>query len=863
MLSIYIKVGTSNCVLDIDEKQVIHLVKQSNDITDITKKTGEVSLNIAIQRTLNNDDVFAQLWHVNTNLNSFDLNKSYEAVIQLDNITIEGRLMMNSISYGGGNNIYNAVAYNVQFLSLGASFFNDVQEYNLTDLGDYIERYEHTFSAANIEASFSNDYTDGYVYPMLLTNGTAINLTEFRPSHYVRNLFDMVHRAVGKTWTLSGVDMDLFNKLVLINASKGLQQSIDDYTVRATNSETLTEPTHAIGTSTTWASTLTTFTEQLDVEGLFNPTTGVYTVPYEVLAGSAISVRFSADVDIRLSTASTAYLVSGFITSKYTYRLRLQVYNSSNVMIAQHLLGLNQFDFQAGDDFTNSYFLGNVSGNFELLISNLTQGETITFKLAIVSSILGSAFWRDGATTGDALVNVDCEIELNSSSFEIVPPPYTIVSGDTVNMRDWLPTGYKAKDFVKDIMTLFNLVCEVSSNEVKYYTRDEYYNTADVYELDDLVALDKGFERRFLFQENVKKLTLSYKSASDYYNEVYTSNTSEVFGQANYFFNNNRRNEEVKTVTLLPMPVAVNDCGVVVPAITAAENVGARIGLHNGSTTASYTIVSPTTPTYSATTAPLISHYDELNDLCFGTPEIVFISDEPPAGNLFNRYYRNTFSTLENGEILNIWAWISPNNYRYFDLRSKFLLFGKLWVLNKMDYNANGLELAQLELVTISNIELPFKPPRKPTQNKPSKRPTYNLINLLNNVDNSGGGAVVTGLGNVAQEGYEGILSGRNNNSVYPEKSVAQNVRVVSYDTTVEDDDYCIIFTGANKTVTVPLASDNVGRILIGKNNSSGNMTFQRSGSDLIEGGTTAVIPSGGSGTIISDGLNWWVISIV
>ncbi len=358
----------------------------------------------------------------------------------------------------------------------------------------------------------------------------------------------------------------------------------------------------------------------------------------------------------------------------------------------------------------------------------------------------------------------------------------------------------------------------------------------------------------------LKKLTLSYKSASDYYNEVYTANTSEVFGQANYFFNNNRRNDETKSVTLLPMPVAVNDCGVIVPAITPAEKVGIRIGLHNGSDTASYSI-SSTGALYTATTAPLVSHYDSLNDLCFGTADIVFVNEEPPAGNLFNRYYRNTFGTLDSAEIINCWAWVNPENYRYFTLRSKYLLFGKVWVLNKMDYNANGMELAQLELVTFSNAQLPFRAPVKPSPVKPSKRPTYEAINSLHNVDNSGGGAVVTGFGNVAQEGYKGILTGEFVNGVEPEKEVVNKVRSVAYDTSVEDDDYCIIFTANNKTVTVPLASENEGRILVGKNASSGTLTFQRSGSDLIEGATSATLPSNEAGIIVSDGVGWKIIS--
>ncbi len=506
MLNMQILVGVTTYNLDIDEKQVVHLIKQSNDIKDITKKTGELSLNIAIQRTLNNDAIFNQLWHVNTNLNSFDLNTSYDTIIRVENISIKGKLMMNSISYGAGNNIYNAVAYNTQFLSLVASFFNDIQDSSLSDLGAYISKYEHTYTPANIEASFNNTYTDGYVYPMLLTNGTLTNLNDWRPSHYVRNLFDMVHRAVGKVWTLTGLDIDLFNKLVLVNASRGVEQSIEAFTVKATNSETLTEPTHTTGTSSTFATTLTTFIETLDTQNLFNPATGVYTVPYEVLAGSSLSIRVNLDADLYLNTTGTAYLVSSTANAKYSYTLRMLAYNSSNVLISQHLFGLNQQDYVEGNNFTTSHLLGNVSGNYEMLISNLPIGETITLKFQVVANAFGSAAWRSGATISDALKDVDVEVDINTTAFEILPPPYVAVSGDNINMREWLPTGYKSNDFIRDVMTLFNLVAEVDGNEVRYYTRDAYYSNNDIFELDDLIDLDKGFERRFLFQENVKKI---------------------------------------------------------------------------------------------------------------------------------------------------------------------------------------------------------------------------------------------------------------------------------------------------------------------------------------------------------------------
>ena len=86
-------------------------------------------------------------------------------------------------------------------------------------------------------------------------------------------------------------------------------------------------------------------------------------------------------------------------------------------------------------------------------------------------------------------------------------------------------------------------------------------------------------------------------------------------------------------------------------------------------------------------------------------------------------------------------------------------------------------------------------------------------------------------------------------------------------DYTVTSADYCVLMhsLSTTRTVTIPTAQRNAGRVLVIKERdgyaSSYNITIATEGSETIDGSATAPISADkGSLTLICDGSNWFII---
>lgn len=85
-------------------------------------------------------------------------------------------------------------------------------------------------------------------------------------------------------------------------------------------------------------------------------------------------------------------------------------------------------------------------------------------------------------------------------------------------------------------------------------------------------------------------------------------------------------------------------------------------------------------------------------------------------------------------------------------------------------------------------------------------------------------------------------------------------VRAVSTSSTVADADDVIVATGTI-TITLPLASQSVGRTLVIKNAGVGTVTVAAAGSDLIDGAATFPMPVAyQSVTVVGASSGQWVI---
>jgi hypothetical protein len=175
--------------------------------------------------------------------------------------------------------------------------------------------------------------------------------------------------------------------------------------------------------------------------------------------------------------------------------------------------------------------------------------------------------------------------------------------------------------------------------------------------------------------------------------------------------------------------------------------------------------------------------------------------------------------------------------------------------------------LTKVELLSIDDeLSLPATRIIRPIGNADIRRAGRFIVEQFyrnNNVNLSEGGVIVKGIGNVINEGLEGFVQGDykvivDNQPPNKPKSY-KTLQQITY--TVQGGDYGFITTVAT-IVTLPNANVGVGVEYLLKNVSAGTARFQPVSGQLIEGGANLLVPTGAATKIVSDGSQWWAISV-
>jgi len=116
------------------------------------------------------------------------------------------------------------------------------------------------------------------------------------------------------------------------------------------------------------------------------------------------------------------------------------------------------------------------------------------------------------------------------------------IEGMTVNFNDVVPKNIKQRDFVLDIVNLHNLYIDPlkdNPNTLIIEPRDDYYQLA-TQSLDwtNKVDLTTPIQVQVLAETQNKTTLFTYKDDKDFYNNLYTQNTNEVYGQMLFSIDN-------------------------------------------------------------------------------------------------------------------------------------------------------------------------------------------------------------------------------------------------------------------------------------------------------------------------------------
>ena len=667
--------------------------------------------------------------------------------------------------------------YEVLVKESKADFFTAINNNELTDI-DFSD-LNHTYDAFNVVNRFSNTVVDGFKYFLPGSGDVFYTTQEFKPAIFAKTYLDRIFADSGFTYNWPTLSNTKFDKLVI--PYNGGIDNFDylDYVVRAEKTTPSTVVSPLSVTPTTGTYTFTGLNEIEDPQNIFDPVTGVYTTPFNISSANAqyyeikILVNFSLDIICPVANISvgtpTFYL--NFFNAPYNVNSASPFYNGPGA---------------PGAGTTNIT-------TDTLIVTIQASDPNILPQLTALTSNVQAIFNTAG---GYYIIPYQLSLTINSADITITPSSNIVAIGGTIDVNDYVPKKIKQNEFVKAIFNMFNLYAEVDKsqpNQLNLIHRDDYYDAGKEVDWTYKLAKDKEQSLSFLPELTSKKVILTYKADKDSANTIYTNATNQIYGQAEVIFDNEYvKDVTTKAVLFSPTPIIDTVFGAFVPMLSGAQpdtnirilyDSTAEVGL---TTCQAFNIYDyGTTGMTGVTSYPYVGHFDDpLNptwDLNYATcAYYYYMPSTLTQNNLYNRYWRRTMGQINTGKMLTAFFNLKESDIQPLELNDKIRIDNSWWNINKViDYNANGNQLTQVELISI-DTEVQFMPF---ATGSPSPGVGIGSVGPITQVANDTIIKSITANTNIVPNSTSGIVTGKGNN-VNPGLKVV----VVADDATIEED---------------------------------------------------------------------------
>jgi len=775
-----VRIQLENGYLDVKEGTVFPLNFAVGDIRDLTKRSGAFSKTITLVGSKNNHELLNHYYDVNISAGTFDINALTKCSVIQNNVPImeDALLQLLSVNKNQQTDAYEqAVEYEVLIKDTRVEFFTAIANKDLTDF-DFTD-LNHTFSAADIVATFDNTITDGFKYVLPYDTDNIYNVRQMKPAIYAKTYFDRIFATAGFQYEWSDLASARFDKLLIPYNGDSNTFDAADYLVEATNSafEVVTS-TQSSGSE----DNVIGWTELTDVQGSFNPTTGVYTIPITTngAAGEGYTMEYEVNYDFILdnttanSVTNTAQNWTGgsFIMAQFgTYQGQLSYISPQQYLPFNSTLAPGQ-NVLVSATKNGTLPITNTSGVFNFLVA----GTSFEIMMGNYNSYTS---WFDVTTSAPAAVNI--VFKVNSLRVRILPTANIQVIGGILGMNQYVPLKIKQSDYIKSIFQMYNLYADTDvdqPNKLILRHRDEYYDSGAEKDWSQKLMKDREQNLIFLPDLSSKKLKLTYKPDKDSPNDVYTQMTDEIYGQLEYTFDNEYvRDTDTKELIFSPTPVVATTFDAYVPSLNGeAPKTNIRILYDGGEQTCgSWDLIEyGTTGELGITTYPMLGHFDDALtptfDINFATCDYYYYSPSTlTANNLYNLYWRRTVNQINVGKMLVAYFHLTEADIQALKLNDKIRIDNSWWNINKViDYDANAEVPTKVELISIdTEIDLaPFVTnpgtPVSPPITAASHSSNLATRSTEANVNLSGLDVIVRGTGNNIGDGLRGLVIGDN-----------------------------------------------------------------------------------------------------
>ena len=748
-----VRIQLATGYLDVKEGTAFPLTFQVGDIRDISQRKGNFSKTIVLVGSKNNNDLLNHYYDVNIQAGTFDINAVTTCSVIQEGIPVmeDASMQLTAIKKVQLTEQYEEhVEYEVLVKESKADFFTAINNLELTDI-DFSD-LNHTYDAFNVVNRFTNTEVDGFKYFLPGSGDAFYSTQEFKPAIFAKTYFDRIFQGAGFTYSWPDLVDDKFDKLVIPYNGDTDNFDYNDYTVKANAGPTTYTGTFFAGVSEMpLPQTITAWTETEDPQNIYNPTTGVYSTPFNISSNNSQQYDYNITIqyELRLVNSSGVTLYSGTTTQATPTFYRPQLYLTRNGVVSSSVnLYTNPAPLNGSPAVTYAVQCpASIPNGTTTILSQtaicsmaltaqnlpqLSQGRLAVrcpreFYLAPNGTALSPA-WRTGSATGPACASGQIKLQYVVTSIDIsITPSNNIVAiGGTIDVNDYVPQKIKQNDFVKAIFNMYNLYADVDKtqpNQLNLIHRDAYYDAGNEVDWTYKLAKDQEQSLSFLPELTSKKLILTYTPDTDSPNATYTTATNQIYGQAEVVFDN----EYVKDVTTKPVlfgptPIIRTPFGAYVGMIAGqAPKTNLRI-MYDSTAEIGLSTCSPyhiydygTTGMTGVTTYPYVGHFDNpLNptwDLNFSVCSFYYYQPlSLTDNNLYNRYWRRTMGQINNGKMLTAMFNLKDTDIQAMQLNDKIRIDNSWWNINKViDYDANSNKLTQVELISVDS-EVNFMP---------------------------------------------------------------------------------------------------------------------------------------------------------
>ena len=637
------------------------------DIRTPNKRDASFSKTIKIPGTKGNNKRFGHIFDVNIGNGTFNPNIKAPCTIYIDDVAqLSGNLQVLSIDIDDDKKI----EYNVSIKGKTSTLFDLLGTSELTSLD--FSSGDHIYSKSVQKASWGNNYSQSYCYPLIdygFDNNIAkFDVTHLFPSIFVRAYIDKIFASQGYTYTSTFFDSTIFKQLIIpCNSSN----------VRLTDAQIITRLFQAnISAPYSLTNTLTDTLLEInndvsDVSSQYN--TGTF--KWTVLTSGYYNLNCNVNVTATTNIAANLKI------------------RKNGVVITTKAIGVSITASAWNINISNVYL---VAGSIiDVVISQaggLLVAGTYTFNTIDL--------WNSVVNNG-------------------------IQDGDICYLNNTIPQKIKQKDFLLDIIRMFNLFVQPDPNNERNLlveTRDTFYNngtTVDwTYKLDNSSLL----EIRPMGELDVRDFYYSYTDDKDYYNSLYLKNNYNLgYGNRIYITDNEFLtgvNETKVMFSPTPLVAPSGDDRVIskIWNIDASNTVTAKAFniriLYNGgikSTVNNWTYSSSSVGDSNETQYLYAGHLDSVTaptlDLSFDVPkELYYDTIVYTDNNLFNAYHKRYIDLIvdKDSKIVTGYFYLTPADIHKLDFRNTFYFDNQSFYLNKIyDYDPINQQTTKCEFIRL------------------------------------------------------------------------------------------------------------------------------------------------------------------